>query len=143
MSRSGKVNPVSILLLLAAVGGGWWMFTYLPIHWDHLSVREAVDSAAAEYLVAGEDTAKRKLLARLNRLTAGGETIGWHFETDEEGNEERVPGLGLTEDNVTIEWDEANKQVTVRVEYDRVVELKPLEDRKTVHFSAEKSLVWK
>lgn len=143
MSRSGKVNPVSILLILALIGGGWWGYTYFPVYWDNLTVREAVDSAATVYLASEEEGVKGKLMQRLNMLTTAGEPVGWHFEIDEDGYEVRVPGLGVTEDDITVEWDEANRTVTVQLEYDRVVELKPLDERRTVHFSVVKKLTLK
>jgi hypothetical protein len=136
--RRGSINPIAVLMLLAAIAGGWWLFTYLPVYWDNLTVREAASACAVNYLAGGEEGVKTRLLTRLNETTMDG-TVGWHFETDDDGLEVRKPGLGVTEDQVTISFDERKRTLTVHVEYDRVVELKPSIQRKIVHFSVEKT----
>ncbi|MEW6430976.1 MAG: hypothetical protein AB1730_05650 [Myxococcota bacterium] len=138
MKPSGKVNPVSVLLLLALVGAGWWAVIFVPVYLDNLDVREAVDAAFSRYHVEGEQRARQFLMDRLNVRTPQG-TIGHHFELDEEGVERELPGLGVPEENVTFDYVERDSLLTVRVEYDRVVVLKPTQARRTLHFVVEKS----
>lgn len=138
MKPSGKVNPVTVLLVLALVGAGWWAVIFVPVYWDNLDVREAVDAAFARYHVDGEERARGFLMDRLNLVTPQG-TIGHHFEIDEDGMEQEMPGLGVPDENVTFDYVERDSQLTVRVEYDRVVVLKPSQKRRTLHFVVEKS----
>lgn len=132
----GAVNPVSVIIILALIGLGWWLYTFLPVYWDNLSVREAAGAAAIDWL-RGEESVKATVMRRLNMATPEG-VVGWHFATDEEGNETKVPGLGVAEEDITVNWDEASRTVTIRISYDRVVEMKPLDKRRTVHFEVEK-----
>lgn len=138
MKPSGKVNPVSVLLVLALIGAAYWAVIFVPIYLDNLDVREAVDAAFSRYHVDGEERARQFLMDRLNVHTPQG-TIGHHFEIDEEGIEQELPGLGVPEENVTMDFVERDSQLTVRVEYDRVVVLKPSQKRRTLHFVVEKS----
>lgn len=142
MKPSGKVNPVSVLLLLGLIAGVWAVVTYFPVYWDNLSVREVASGAAITYLSKDEEGVLREVLRRTNTMGAEG-TIGWHFEEDEDGVEQKKPGLGLTEDNVTVSFDQPTRTLTVHISYDRVVELKPFDKRKLVHFEVEKKTVLK
>jgi len=138
MKPSGKVNPVSVILLLALGGGIYWAVTFVPTYYNNLDVREAVDAAFSRFTVEGEDRAHQYLLSRLNRGTQEG-IIGHHFEVDEDGVEHEVPGLGVADEDVTFEFDERTSELTVRVEYDRVVVLRPFQKRRTLHFVVEKT----
>ena len=142
MRASGKVNPVSVVLLLAMIAGGWWLFTYVPIYWDNLRVKEIAGGSALSYLTGSEEGAVREVIRRANS-TRPEEVVGWHFEVDDDGLETMLPGLGLTEDNVSVTFDEATRTVTVHISYDRTVELKPFERRAQVHFEVEKKTALK
>ena len=83
----------------------------------------------------GEQYAKDKLLVRLNAKSPNTS----HYEVDKDGVESIKPGYGVTEDNITFAFDEASRKLTVRIEYDRIVEFKPLNKRKTYHLIAEKT----
>lgn len=135
---SGKVNPISVLLVLAFGGGVYWAVLFGPLYIDNLDVREAVDAAFSRYGNEGEDRARQYLVSRLNKGTQDG-IVGHHFEVDEDGVEQELPGLDVAEDNVTFEYEERTSQLTVRVEYDRVVVLKPSQKRRTLHFVVQKT----
>jgi hypothetical protein len=135
---SGKINPVSVLLLLAVGGGVYWAVLFGPVYFDNLDVREAVDAAFSRYHIEGEKRARQYLLDRLNTRTPEG-TIGHHFEVDDDGVERELPGLDVPEEDVSFDYDERTSELTVRVEYDRVVVLKPTRKRRTVHFVVQKT----
>jgi len=137
MSRRGGINPIAVLILAAVAAGVWWLYTFGPVYWDNLTVRETASAAATGYLTGLEEGVMTRVLTRLNKVTMDG-SVGWHFETDEEGMEVRKPGLGISEDQVFIGFDEATRTVTVRITYDRVVEMKPFDKRDVVHFVVEK-----
>jgi hypothetical protein len=138
MKPSGKVNPVSVLALLALGGATYWAILFLPVYYDNLEVKEALDAAFSQARVEGEERAKTWLMRRLNGVTPGQGTLGTHLEVDEDGVERELPGLGVPEENVTFTWDDRESTLTLRVEYDRVVVLKPSDKRKVLHFVAEK-----
>ncbi len=126
---SGKTNPISVLLLLGAVGGGWWLYTYGPIYWDNLEVKDEVSKGVNQAILEGDAAARLTLLIRMNK------SVGWHFEIDPQTEAEVVkPGLGLEKEQVVVNSDTSTRTVTVRVEYDRVVPLWPFKQRKTLHF---------
>jgi hypothetical protein len=126
---AGKTNPFSVLLFLAFVAGGWWLFTFGPIYIDNLEVKDEVAKGLAQAVLEGDGSAQKTLVIRLNK------TIGWHYEVDEETQQERVkPGLGVEAEQVVVNSDSSTKMITVRVEYDRTFQLAPLKDRKTLHF---------
>ncbi|MEW5740461.1 MAG: hypothetical protein AB1938_16155 [Myxococcota bacterium] len=138
MKPSGKVNPVSVLVMLALAGATYWAVLFIPLYYDNLEVKEALDSAFSQARVEGEETARVWLMRRLNGVTPNMGTLGSHYEVDEDGVEQLLPGLGVPEENVTFTWDEAASTLTLRVEYERVVILKPSEKRKVLHFVVEK-----
>jgi hypothetical protein len=132
----GKFKPVTLLLVLALVAAGWWMYTFMPIYLDHLEMREATQQIINTIPAVGLTAEPGKdVLYRINAQ------IGWHLEVDEEtGVEREVPGMNITrEDNLVINYDQAAKRVTVTIEYDRVVLLKPFNKRRTLHFVASTS----
>ncbi len=125
----GKTNPVSVLLLAAMVAGGWWLYTYGPIYWDNMEVKDEVSKGVAQAILEGDVQAQNTMVNRLNK------SVGWHYQLDEETQQEVVKdGLGLERDQVVVKSDSSTKMVTVRVEYDRTFQLAPFKQRKTLHF---------
>lgn len=135
MRRNGETNPGTILAVVALLCGGFYVFHAGPVYTGNLEVKEAVGEAFNKYFLDGEVVARDMLLIRLN-VKAKDQT---HLEVDEEGTETWEPGFGIQDDNVTFTYDEKDKRLTVRVEYDRVVDFKPLKYRKVFHVVAEKS----
>jgi hypothetical protein len=132
--KNGETNPVAILMIIAAAAGGFYAFHAFPLYWDNLDAKEAAAEAFNQYLIDGEKNAKAALLVRLNQKSPNTS----HYETDEEGVEVEKPGFGLSEDHITFSLNEATSMLTIRIEYDRIVEFKPLKKRKTYHLVAEK-----
>lgn len=126
---------MTFLVLLALAAAGFYVFHVGPVYMGNFDVKEKVGGAFNRFFFDGEDNAKKSLLNQLNDLS----TDVQHLEVDEEGNEKWVPGYGVDPDNVTFDYNESTKSLTVRVTYDRVVDFKPLKYRKVFHLTAEKS----
>lgn len=126
---------MTVLVVLALAAAGYYGWHVVPLYMDNVDVREAADQAFNVYVLDGEKAASEMLMLRLNGK------IGWHYEVDDEGVEQVKPGLGLTEDNYLIEFDEKTRKLTVRIEYQRTIEFAGLKKRKTYPFLAQKSAV--
>ncbi len=135
MRKSGETNPVTVLVVLLLAAAGFYAFHVGPLYMDNLEAKEAATEAFNVWFADGEQVALGRLLVRLNGKNPGTS----HYEVDEEGVESLKPGFGLTEDNITFTYDEAEKRLTVRIEYDRIVEFAPLKKRKSYHLIAEKT----
>ena len=122
-------------MLLGAIAGGWALMVYGPAYYEHFGVKEEVWLAFTRAQTDLSPTEARDQLVRhLNTQ------VGWHFQVDEETGEETVqPGLGISDDAVDVKIDPEVNLVRVRLEYDRVVVLRPSNRRTTVHFVAEKT----
>jgi hypothetical protein len=133
LRRNGETNPVTWILVIALVGVGFYVFHVGPVYTGNLEMKEAASEAFNYYWTNGEDAARLKLMNRMNVTNA--DTL--HLEVDENGIEAWKPGFGITEEMVT--FTEAAGKLTVRVEYDRWVEFRPLKKRKKFHLVAEKT----
>ena len=135
MRNNGETNPVTYLLAALFAGVCFYGFHVGPVYWDNLNAKEAAAEAYSSYLLNGEKVAIDNMLIRLNARSPDTS----HYEVNEDGVESIQLGYGLTEDNVKVILDEANKKLTIRIEYDRIVEFKPLKKRKSYHLVAEKT----
>ncbi len=135
MRNNGETNPVTYLFVALFAGVCFYGYHVGPLYWDNLMAKEAAAEAFNVYILSGEKIALDRMLIRLNAKSPDTS----HYEVDEEGVESVKPGFGLTEDNVKVTLDEANKKLTIRIEYDRIVEFKPLKKRKSYHLVAEKT----
>jgi hypothetical protein len=129
-----SANPVTYLFLLALAGVAFWGYHVGPLYLDNLEAKDAAGEAWSTYLLKGEDYALNQMLVRLNNKNPGTS----HYEVDDEGVESVKPGFGVTKDNITFDMNEETKTLSVRLEYDRIVEFKPLKKRKIYHLVAEK-----
>jgi hypothetical protein len=126
---SGKVNLIGVVIVGAVAYGGWWLFTYAPAKLDHLDVKEAI---IAGYNQAKTDNLGNVRLTIMNKLN--GKDFGWHYEIDEANHRVRKPGLGIKDEQLIIEKNDVTDSITVTVEYDRTIELKPFDKEETKHF---------
>ncbi len=117
--------------MLAVVAGGFYVFHVGPLYMDNFEVKEAAAQAFNVYWLEGPDSAKKKLLIRLNERGKGE-----HLAVDDNGVESFKPGFNVDPDNVTIV--ETSGELRVRVTYERTVIFKPLKKRKVYHLTAEK-----
>jgi hypothetical protein len=132
--NNGETNPVTYLVVVALAAAGFYVFHVAPVYMGNLEVKEATAEALNVYALNGEEAARAGLLSRLNIKNQ--DTT--HYEVDDEGVESIKPGFGITDEQVTMNLDESTKKLIIRVEYDRIVEFKPLKKRKTFHLVAEK-----
>lgn len=135
----GKVNLIGLGIAAVVLYGFWWLFQYGPAYLDNLDVKEAADAALAVAQNKGSDDMLRNtILVRTNV-----KTLGWHREEDEAGNLVRKEGLGLKPENITIDRDDSTGMITLRVEYDREIELKPFDKVEFRRFVVQKSQLLK
>lgn len=132
MRRNGETNPVTWIVVLALAGAGFYGFHVGPVYMDNLEVKEAAAEAFNVYWNENEDSARAKLVSRLNQKNQSK-----HLEVDENGVEAWKPGLGIDPERVTF-TEGGDGTLTVRVNYDRVVIFSPLKKRKTFNVTAEK-----
>lgn len=135
MRNNGETNPGTYVVGALLLGAGFYAFHVAPVYWGNLEAKEAAAEAFSAYILKGEEVAKSNLLIRLNDRSPD----MTHYETDEDGVESIKPGYGIREDAVTFTLDESTRKLTVRIEYDRLVEFKPLKKRKLYHLVAEKT----
>ena len=60
--------------------------------------------------------------------------VGTHLVTDDFGNSREASGLGLKDEDITIEHDEVAQTILIRVDYDREVVLEPSKKIFRLHF---------
>ena len=135
MRNNGETNPVTYLLVVLAAAALFYGYHVGPLYYDNLAARDAAGEAFSLFILQGEPRAKQNLLIRLNAKSPDTS----HYEVDKDGVEGIKPGYGLTEDNVVFNFDESTRKLTVRIEYDRIVEFSPLKKRKSYHLVAEKT----
>ena len=135
MRNNGETNPGTYVFLVLVAAAGFYVFHVAPLYWDNLEAKDAANEAFAVWQMKGEKVAHDNLMARLNLKSTGTS----HYEVDADGVESIKPGYGVTDDNVTIAFDESTRKLTVRIEYDRIVEFAPLKKRKSYHLVAEKT----
>jgi hypothetical protein len=130
----GKTNLVTVFLLLAVAAGIWLGALFSQPYLDNLNVKDAVAAAYADVnLGRTDDQIRNRILEEVNSPK-----VGTHQERDRFGELVTAPGLGLTAENITIERNDVNRTVRIRVDYDRDVRLKPLQKVIRVHFNPEK-----
>jgi len=89
----------------------------VPLYVDNMDVKEAVDAA---FNLAGRNSNDSILRAEIRDRTS---RMGTHVETDQWGVDHVVPGLGLTDEQITIERSPITENVRIEVLYQREVEL--------------------
>jgi hypothetical protein len=132
MRPSGKVSLGNLVLLALVAGAIYYVVIVVPLHVDHLDVKEAV---AAVHNQAGRTRNDQQLRFEIRSRT---NQMGQHVEYDRFGNPNVVPGLGLTDDQIIIERSNVDNSVRVEVSYSRTVRLKPTQREYTLHFRAVK-----
>ncbi|MBK7863284.1 MAG: hypothetical protein IPJ65_32710 [Archangiaceae bacterium] len=136
MRPRGQMTISTWLFIIAALGVLYAAVVYVPPFVDNMSVKEAVEVAFLRGFTSPDDIVVQDVTLKLN----GGPTaVGYHYETDESGVVTEVPGLGIPPEGVVVTRDEGTRTMTISVDYDRVVKLKPTNKYKTIHFHIEKS----
>jgi hypothetical protein len=128
---TGKVNLIAVVIVAAMAGAIYWTVMFSGVYLDNMDIKTEVVGAYNE--------AGRKLDPQLMaRILDRANHVGTHKEDDGYGRIVEKKGLGLTDENVTIERDDVQKRILIRVEYDREVQLKPLQKIRRVHFNVSK-----
>lgn len=132
MKPHGRIQILTMLLILGVGGVGYWSFFHVPLYLDNMTVRDAVASAANS---AKQETDDRIMTMLLNKVNAP--TTGTHRSEDDEGNKVVKGGLGLTEDDVLIERDSETKKIRVKIVYTREFFMWPSKELKKKRFVVE------
>ncbi|MFZ5469645.1 MAG: hypothetical protein ACOZIN_09425 [Myxococcota bacterium] len=133
MRPTGKVNLVSLLLIAGVVGGIYALVVFSPVYLDNLDVKEAI---AAAYNQAGR--MDDRALVGLIKSRVNAAAVGEHVEDDGYGNQRVVGGLGIKDEQITVQRDEVRRTILIRVDYQREVVLKPTDRIRQVRFSPMK-----
>lgn len=131
MKPYGKVNILSLLALAAIAGGIYAVIMFSGPVIDNMDVSEEVASVVNRANQLDDDAIKQILVQRLDR-------VGSHYEEQHDGTWEEVPGLGITNDNITVDRDTVQGTIRVRVDYVRQIKLKPTQAWHNMSFSSEK-----
>jgi hypothetical protein len=130
---SKLANKLGTLAVLAAIAGAIYVAAkVVPIYVDNLDVKEAVEAA---FNLAGRNNNDGILRGEIRERTS---RMGSHVETDKWGNEQVVPGLGLTDDQIVIERSRITDNVRIEVTYQREVDLSLFNYVHVVELSAVK-----
>lgn len=133
MRPHGKVNLIAVVILGAIAYGIWWVITFSGVYLDNIDVKDAVEGAYNESNRKDDVTTAGTIIAKTNLST-----LGNHEEDDGYGTITTKGGLGLKDENITVVRDEVLKRITITVQYQRKVELKPLKKVKFVKFRVVK-----
>ena len=104
-----------------------------PLWLDHFDAKDLVNSTFNQFRELGPEQFKVELLRKLN-------LVDWatHQELDEDGLMKEVKGLGLTDDDIFVEYDERTKILWVKLTYARRVVLKPTDKVRVFKFTIER-----
>jgi hypothetical protein len=130
VSRPGRVNLIGLAMLLAAAAGVYWVVIVGPLYMERFDVVDEVSAAFNQLLQQPPDRVRNTLTVRL-------EQIGQHSELNDEGQVVVVKGLGLSEDQITVELTGSVRQVSVT--YSRQVVLVPTDKVHTETFTVTKT----
>jgi hypothetical protein len=129
----GKINLIGVAMLAGITYAIWWIVTYSTVYLDNLDVRNAVNQAYNQSVRVTDGDMRSGLVRSLNF-----NSVGWHWEENDDGERVRKPGLGVPDEGIEIERDEVNNTILVRVTYEREVALLPFDKLDMVKFVVEK-----
>ena len=116
---------VTVVLLLAVAGGAYLAWVWLPLYFDHYTVKQVVADYANQAVKNADDAqllrdmaAKIRSLARVDGVDAAGRPA-------------KVPAIPLDEQSVTWQRDTSARSLHVAFDYERTV-VYPLIDRTDV-----------
>jgi hypothetical protein len=132
MRPSGKVSFGNLVLLALLAGAVYYGVIVVPLYVDHMDVKEAV---AAAHNQSGRNRNDEQLKHEIRMRTS---QMGQHVEYDRFNTPSLVPGLGLSDDQISIQRSDVSNDVRIEVKYSRTVRLKPSQRLYTKSFSAVK-----
>ncbi|WP_152622591.1 hypothetical protein [Archangium violaceum] len=128
---SGKISFGGLVLLILVVGGLYLGVMLIPVYADNFDVKEAVAVAFNRSPTSDDEMLRRVIIERTSQ-------VGTHWDTDKFDQDILVPGLGLTDENITIERSTVSPNVRIEVEYERRVQLKPTNHVRVIRFHVVK-----
>ncbi len=125
---------IGYLTVAALAAAAYLGVMFVPVYLDNLNARDIVNTSFNQY----RDLRSLEALAEtvLRQFNA----VPWatHVVEDKNGEKQVVKGLGLTEDNLFINFNEETRTLTLRVTYSRTVQLKPTDKVRKVNFVVER-----
>ncbi|MFE8599233.1 hypothetical protein [Archangium violaceum] len=128
---SGKISFGGLVLLILVVGGLYLGVMLIPVYADNFDVKEAVAVAFNRSPTSDDDMLRKVIIERTSQ-------VGTHWDTDKFDQDVLVPGLGLTDENITIERSTVSPNVRIEVDYERRVQLKPTNNVRVIRFHVVK-----
>ncbi|MDP1915204.1 MAG: hypothetical protein Q8L14_03085 [Myxococcales bacterium] len=121
------------LVALSVLAALYAAVMFGPLWLDHFDAKDLVNSTFNQFRELGPEQFKAELLRKLN-------LVEWatHKAPDEDGVMQDVKGLGLTDDDIFVEFEERTKILWVKVTYTRRVVLKPTEKVRVFKFTIER-----
>jgi hypothetical protein len=122
------------LTVLAVIAAIYAVVMFVPMYLDHFEVKDISNSTFNAYReMSSVEHFRNELLRKLN-------AVEWatHPEQDEFGVINEVKGLGLTAEDVFVEFDDRTKVLWVKFSYLRRIVLKPSQKVRTFRFDFER-----
>lgn len=133
LNTRGRVSLGSLFWILLLAGFVYSVIMFAGPYVDDVEVKDAL-SKAVNQSNQSDEFLKAFILSQVND-----EDTGSHFQTDPvTGEEIEVPGMGFTNDDIVITRNTVARHISIRVDYERTVILKPTTSRVTMRFSPQK-----
>lgn len=121
------------VLAAALVGGLYSVIMFVPLYVDHWDVEDMGNKTFNQFRDLGIEGVRTYVRDQLNRVT-----FMTHEEDDGFGGTKVVDGMGMTDDDILVEFDETTKVLHLHFEYKRVVVLKPTQKQRVFKFVYDK-----
>jgi len=130
LGESGAIQATTVILLLALCVAGYLVYAVFPAYNDNFTLKQTIQQIANDgWRLSGREDLRNRVIAKLP-------TMGAHAAIDSSGHLVEVPGLLVSERDVTVSCSDrghdcgaAEGQVEISVEYRRVLLLPFLKDK--------------
>lgn len=116
-AERGEISWVTVVLLVALAGGGYLTWVWVPLYFEHYTVKQVVRDYMNQAIKNSDDAGlRRNMVLKIRSL----EQVN---ATDAYGRAVRVPAVPLDEGQVTWERNASAQPPTLRVafQYERQV----------------------
>ncbi len=116
-AERGEISWVTVVLLVALAGGGYLTWVWVPLYFEHYTVKQVVRDYMNQAIKNSDDAGlRRNMVLKIRSL----EQVN---ATDAHGRAVRVPAVPLDEGQVTWERNASAQPPTLRVafQYERQV----------------------
>ena len=114
---TGKVNPIGVLLIAGILFGIYYIVMFGGAYLDNMDVMEAEAAAFNSFGHFPEERIRAEFKGALDK-------IGTHRELNQDGDLVEVRGLGVADEQITLERG-PDEMIVIHVDYDREIQLKP------------------